>query len=200
MVEDRETIQPIVLINHNDIVGMVWTSHKTAQKSLETGVLWEIHSQTKREIEVHPRIPIGALHKKKGWYIAEVDEVCYDDILEKPLHSLAVSPICSEPICFESAKGETHDIFSQLQSMIMSRKTTLPEGSYTTHLFQSGTEKIRKKLGEEAIELVLSADKESIISESADLLYHLLVLLVDENIDMALVLQELMQRHAKVKL
>jgi hypothetical protein len=74
MVEERETIQPIVLIKNNDIVGMVLTSPKTAQKSLETGVLWEIHSQTKSEVEVHPRIPIVSLYKKNRGYIAEIEE------------------------------------------------------------------------------------------------------------------------------
>ena len=70
-------------------------------------------------------------------------------------------------------------ILDQLWATIQSRKTTLPEGSYTTFLFGKGENEILKKVGEEAIEVIV-ATRESddrVIYEAADLIYHLMVLL-----------------------
>ena len=88
-------------------------------------------------------------------------------------------------------------ILELLQEVLLKRKRDLPEGSYTTHLFQSGAEKIRKKTGEEAIELILASSRSEIIYESADLIYHMLVLLLSENISIEEVLTELGKRAAK---
>ena len=73
---------------------------------------------------------------------------------------------------------EAHPI-DRLYSVILSRKDADPESSYTAKLFRQGSLKIAKKLGEEGVETALAAvaeDKEHLIAESADLLYHLLVL------------------------
>src|SRR3990172_10433810 len=67
-----------------------------------------------------------------------------------------------------------------LQDLIDRRKTEMPENSYTTSLFRKGLNKIVQKVGEEAVELIIEAkdnNKELFLNESADLLYHLLVLL-----------------------
>jgi phosphoribosyl-ATP pyrophosphohydrolase len=71
----------------------------------------------------------------------------------------------------------------------------MPEGSYTTHLFEKGEEKIRKKTGEEAVELLLAATDREIISESADLIYHLMVLLTERDLSIGQVIAELQGRH-----
>jgi phosphoribosyl-ATP pyrophosphohydrolase len=83
----------------------------------------------------------------------------------------------------------------QLQALIDDRRQTLPEGSYTTHLFNKGAEKIRKKTGEEAVELILARSKEEMIYEAADLIYHLMVLLSAEGLSIDEVLAELARRH-----
>ena len=80
---------------------------------------------------------------------------------------------------------------------MLKRKRELPDGSYTTHLFQSGADKIRKKTGEEAIELILASSRGEIIYESADLIYHMLVLLLSEDISIDEVLAELGKRAAQ---
>lgn len=92
---------------------------------------------------------------------------------------------------------DTLRIIRELETVVRARKAELPEGSYTTHLFREGSEKIRKKLGEEAVELLLAADRERIISESADLLYHLLVFLAHEDIPLRELTDELSRRHGK---
>ena len=72
------------------------------------------------------------------------------------------------------------DIMRELYSVILDRKEHPVEGSYTNYLFDKGTDKISKKLGEEAVEVVIAAsqrDRKATIQEIADLEYHLLVLL-----------------------
>ena len=74
----------------------------------------------------------------------------------------------------------------------------MPEGAYTTYLFEKGIDKICKKVGEEATEVVIGAknrDKEEVKWESADLMYHLLVLLQEQKVDLYEVLEVLQKRH-----
>jgi phosphoribosyl-ATP pyrophosphohydrolase len=95
------------------------------------------------------------------------------------------------------AIGATADIgvvLRELAEVVRSRHEKLPEGSYTTHLFTAGAQKIRKKLGEEAVELVLGEKRDELVSESADLLYHLLVFLEAEGISLGEIAGELRKR------
>ena len=89
------------------------------------------------------------------------------------------------------------EIINELYKTIVERKSSPPESSYTASLFHKGSEKIAQKFGEEAIETVIAATKENkseIISESADLLYHLLVLWADNGVAPDDVDQELKKR------
>ena len=86
------------------------------------------------------------------------------------------------------------DVLSHLAEVIRQRRIRLPEGSYTTHLFTSGEEKIRKKTGEEAVELILAREPDEVVYEAADLIYHMLVLLEALGLDYRLVLAELEKR------
>jgi phosphoribosyl-AMP cyclohydrolase / phosphoribosyl-ATP pyrophosphohydrolase len=86
-------------------------------------------------------------------------------------------------------------ILEKLIALLAERKKELPEGSYTTHLFSSGPDKIRKKTGEEAVELILARDQDEIVSEAADLVYHMMVLFAALDIPFNEVLAELTKRH-----
>ena len=86
------------------------------------------------------------------------------------------------------------EVLEGLIGVIQDRKKTLPEGSYTSYLFTSGTSKIRKKTGEEAVELILAEGKEEVSSEAADLIYHMLVLLEALEIPFDDVVRELENR------
>lgn len=88
-------------------------------------------------------------------------------------------------------------VLESLEAIVRERRVTMPEGSYTTHLFSSGAEKIRKKAGEEAVELILADSRGQIVYEAADLLFHLCVLLVSEDISYNEVCTELHRRHAQ---
>lgn len=87
---------------------------------------------------------------------------------------------------------------SELESIVKDRKEKMPEGSYTAKLFSKGINRIAQKLGEEAVELIIEAkdeDKERLKEEAADLLYHLVVLLVAKDITFSEVLQVLEKRR-----
>ena len=85
-----------------------------------------------------------------------------------------------------------------LYNLLKGRKETLPEGSYTTYLFQKGIDKILKKVGEECTEVIIAAkadDKAETIYEIADLAYHVMVLMNEMGISMEEVHRELASRH-----
>ena len=87
---------------------------------------------------------------------------------------------------------------SELQSFIYKRKEEMPEGSYTTSLFNKGINKIAQKVGEEALETVIEATNgtsEHLVYEASDLLYHLLVMLTEKGLRIEDVVAELQQRH-----
>jgi phosphoribosyl-ATP pyrophosphohydrolase/phosphoribosyl-AMP cyclohydrolase len=86
-----------------------------------------------------------------------------------------------------------------LAAVIEQRVADNPEGSYTARLFAKGPKRIAQKVGEEGLEVALAAVAETddkVISESADLLYHLLVLLKSRGVTLARVIAELESRHA----
>ena len=85
-----------------------------------------------------------------------------------------------------------------LYKLLEGRKAELPEGSYTTYLFEKGLDKILKKVGEEATEVIIAGkaeDKAETVYEIADLLYHVLVLMVQLGINVEDVAVELESRH-----
>ena len=91
------------------------------------------------------------------------------------------------------------DILRELYSVIQDRKEHPVEGSYTNYLFDKGTDKISKKLGEEEVEVVIAAsqrDRKATIQEIADLEYHLLVLMADRGITLDDVETELRSRRS----
>ena len=86
----------------------------------------------------------------------------------------------------------------ELYDLLVGRKTDLPEGSYTTYLFQKGIDKILKKVGEECTEVIIAGkadDKKETVYELADLAYHAMVLMVQMGITVEDVHRELASRH-----
>lgn len=86
----------------------------------------------------------------------------------------------------------------KLYWIVKDRKENPRDGSYTNQLLEAGYQRIAQKVGEEAIEVIIAAGKQGrqrVIEESADLLYHFLVLLVDQEIDLKEVEAELESRH-----
>ncbi len=113
-------------------------------------------------------------------------------------------PAChlGEESCFHNPLIEPKEkeivTTDKLYELLEDRKATLPEGSYTTYLFQKGKEKILKKIGEECSEVIIGAmknDKEEMVYEITDLCYHVMVLMVEEGIKVSDIRDELTKRH-----
>jgi phosphoribosyl-AMP cyclohydrolase / phosphoribosyl-ATP pyrophosphohydrolase len=98
------------------------------------------------------------------------------------------------------AEADRFGPLSRLEATIAQRDAERPEGAYTTYLFNKGVEKIVKKIGEESAEVIIAAmkrDANELRCESADLIFHLMVLLREQGIPFDGVLQELEFRHRK---
>jgi phosphoribosyl-ATP pyrophosphohydrolase/phosphoribosyl-AMP cyclohydrolase len=112
-----------------------------------------------------------------------------------------VGPVChtgNDTCFFEPNKNKDIQFLSYLQDFIDKRKAEMPQGSYTTSLFEKGTRKISQKVGEEAVETIIGAmanDDENFIYEASDLLYHLIVLLSHKGYRIEHIAGELRKRH-----
>lgn len=98
------------------------------------------------------------------------------------------------------ANSDRFAILNELESVIAQREAEMPEGAYTTYLFDKGVDKILKKVGEEATEVVIAAknrDPEELKWEVADLFYHVLVLLREQKLPLDEVLNVLVERHSQ---
>ena len=98
--------------------------------------------------------------------------------------------------CFDTPDSE--GFIRRLQAVVQQRHREMPEGSYTTHLFNKGVNKIAQKVGEEAVETVIEAidnNKERYLYEASDLIYHLLVLNEQMGFTLADIEAELASRH-----
>jgi phosphoribosyl-AMP cyclohydrolase / phosphoribosyl-ATP pyrophosphohydrolase len=109
-------------------------------------------------------------------------------------------PVCHKgtDTCFEEKNSDSILFLDFLQDLICKRKIEMPEGSYTTKLFNKGINKIAQKVGEEAVELVIEAkdnNDDLFLNEAADLMYHLLVLLSAKNYKLSDVVKVLEKRH-----
>ena len=133
--------------------------------------------------------------------VKEILEDCDNDTLL--IKAVPHGPVChtGADTCFFEANDSSGIAFlRELQDLIIRRKEELPEGSYTTRLFNAGINKIAQKVGEEAVELVIESkdsNDELFLNETADLLYHLLVLLTEKGFDLSDAVRILEQRHSK---
>jgi phosphoribosyl-ATP pyrophosphohydrolase len=198
---------PVLVLNENGAaVAVSVTNEKGHGKSLETGRLWHVHQDTGRLLPLEidgAEVELSQLDERSGWLEA------WTTLRGKPTRERISVPRAGERAQTETRSGDRDGersaddatstrrfSLAQLERLVQQRKRTMPEGSYTTHLFREGPEKIRKKLGEEAVELILTRGQDDLIHESADLVYHLLVLLAAESSSFDEVLFELARRHS----
>ncbi len=114
-----------------------------------------------------------------------------------------VGPVChtGSDTCFDETNKEDILFFKYLQHFIQKRYQEKPEGSYTTSLFSEGVNRMAQKVGEEAVETVIEATNgtnDRLVYESADLIYHLIVLLTSKGLSIEDLARELKGRH-KIK-
>jgi phosphoribosyl-ATP pyrophosphohydrolase/phosphoribosyl-AMP cyclohydrolase len=135
-----------------------------------------------------------------GHYLEYVSmkEDCDDDSLL--VRAIPHGPVChtNQFTCFgEDEIIDTGSLLCRLEEIIADRHENMPEESYTTKLFKEGTPRIAQKVGEEGVEVAIASvlgDKKRLAEESADLIYHLLVLLRQQGMKLEDVVKELRQR------
>lgn len=135
-------------------------------------------------------------------HIASIYADCDQDTLV--IEVIKDGPAChtGAESCFFRPVYQNEEItpfsYDGLYEMIQGRKTEPKEGSYTTYLFQKGMDKILKKVGEECTEVIIAAakeDKDETIYETADLCYHVMVMMAEAGITLEDVTKELAKRH-----
>jgi phosphoribosyl-AMP cyclohydrolase / phosphoribosyl-ATP pyrophosphohydrolase len=194
-VSVEKELYPLVIYNsENAVVEAALINKKGYTKSLENNVLWVVHPETGRLLPFRDGPELVRLVFHNSWYEAYI-------VLEKPGSAAGngagtrdSDQDTADRATAETKTGAEGDVLVRLGNVIRDRKRSRAEGSYTTYLFNEGLEKIRKKTGEEAIELILAQNEHETVHEAADLIYHMLVLLEAENIGFEKVLEELLNR------
>ena len=197
--EKSNGIVPVIVQStEGEVLTLAYMNREALKKTLETGYA-HYYSKSQRRIRMKGEVS-GNVQKVK-----EIRVDCDNDALLLIVE--AHGPAChtGNRSCFYRKLGEPENtvggvdysltILRELEELIKRRKEKPVEGSYTSKLFAEGKEKIYKKFGEEAIEVLVAEGRERIIHETADLLYHLLVLLVHNGISLGEVMKELRRRR-----
>lgn len=199
---DEKGLVPAIVqdVQSKEVLTLAYMNKESLQKTLETKETW-FWSRSRQELW-HKGATSGNTQT-----IVDVKYDCDADsivVLVEPK-----GPACHTGTysCFseslvqpsdESGTGDRFAIINELEALIAKREAERPEGSYTTYLFTEGVDKILKKVGEEASEVIIASknrDQEELKWEVADLLFHLLVLLREQNLPLDEVLHVLKERR-----
>ncbi len=189
----------VIFSTEKEIIDLGVIDEKGIAKSVENGMLWTIHPESGRLLPYETEHRLLSIERKSSWVEARLGtSKCIENTAAENSEnklSAATEPVSSAGIPAEAPTGTVDDVLSGLSALIRERNLTRPEGSYTTYLFDEGLEKIRKKTGEEAVELILATEHDRIVSEGADLIYHMLVLLEASGITVNELVTELVRRR-----
>lgn len=176
-----------------EVLTLAYMNRESLARTLETGETW-FWSRSRNELW-HKGATSGNTQR-----VVNLTTDCDSDailVLVEP-----AGPACHTGArsCFPVEHEDAHPggLLHELYALIQSRRDERPEGSYTSYLFDKGLDKILKKVGEESAETIIAAkndDPKQLIAETADLLYHLLVMLVAKNVNLDDVRNELAQRR-----
>lgn len=180
----------IVDAETDQILMLGFMNEKALRKTIESNRV-TFFSRTKNRLWTKGETSKNILNVEK--IITDCDD---DSII---VYAKPQGPTCHKGnySCFGLEKSNLN-FLKRLNDLVNQRKIKLPEGSYTTELFKSGSDRIIQKVGEEAVEVLISAKNKSrkeIVYESADLLFHLMVMLADNEIEISDVIKELESRH-----
>lgn len=195
---NEQGLVPAIVQDYLDgtVLMMAWMNQESLQKTLETGQTW-FWSRSRAELW-----PKGAT----SGHVQQVRSLRYDcdsDALLVGVEQIGdIACHTGERSCFHQVDGSIvappADTLSQVFQVICDRRDNPVEGSYTRKLFEGGDNKILKKIGEEAAEVVMACkddDPEAIAGEVADLFYHALVAIAHHKVDIKAVYRKLQERR-----
>lgn len=193
---DDNGLIPAIIIDYytKEVLTLAYMNKESLEISLKEGKTC-FYSRSRKELWRKGKT------SKNYQHIQSIKSDCDNDALV--IEVIKDGPAChtGAESCFmnEIYQKENYKNFSiyKLYELIRGRKINMTEGSYTTYLFNSGIDKILKKIGEESSEVIIGAkngSKEEIIYELSDLLYHSLVLMVEKNITLNDIKDELSKR------
>lgn len=179
-----------------EVLTLAYMNKESYEKTLETKETW-FYSRSRQALW-HKGETSGNTQAVKGMrYDCDQDALL---VLVEPsgpaCHTGSYSCFTKEQT--EEQAADRFGIMNELERVIAERQAEMPEGAYTTYLFREGVDKILKKVGEEASEVIIAAknrDHEELKWEAADLLYHLLVLLREQSLPLDDVLDVLKKRQ-----
>jgi phosphoribosyl-ATP pyrophosphohydrolase/phosphoribosyl-AMP cyclohydrolase len=199
IVQDANTLQVLTLAYMNkESLERTLTEHETWFWSRSRNSLWhkgETSGNKQRVVEVNVDCDYDALRilvVPEGPACHTGAQTCFHNELQGASNEDGAGA--------ETIRVDLGKVLSGLYALIESRNRERPEGSYTTYLFDQGLDKILKKVGEECAETIVAAkneDRSALVKESADLLYHLLVLFVQRGLTLDEVQHELLSRRGK---
>lgn len=198
---DQQGLVPVIVqdARSKEVLTLAYMNEESYGKTIETGETW-FYSRSRQELW-HKGATSGNTQKVVAMRAdCDSDALVVEVISNGPACHTGATSCFHKTIIGKSADFGSLDILHTLKTVIEQREQQMPEGAYTTYLFEKGVDKIGKKVGEEATEVVIAAknrDAEELKWESADLLYHLLVLLQEQKLDLYDVLGVLQQRHEK---
>jgi phosphoribosyl-ATP pyrophosphohydrolase/phosphoribosyl-AMP cyclohydrolase len=183
IIQDAETAKVLML---------GFMNREAFNKTMETGKV-TFFSRTKNRLWTKGEESGNFLN------VVSVKADCDNDTLLVQVNP--VGPVCHKgtDTCWGEKNEEPVMFLKTLQKFIDKRHEEMPEGSYTTSLFQSGVNKMAQKVGEEAVETIIEAtngSNERLIYEGADMLYHLIVLLTSKGLSIEDLAKELVERHS----
>lgn len=192
-------IVPVIVQDEKGVVlTLGYTDREALEKTLKEGVM-HYYSRSKKRIRMKGEVS-GNVQKVK-----EIKIDCDSDALLVKVEQKGVACHTGNYSCFYRKLGEPEkyvggvdyslSILKELEDVIKDRKVHPKANSYTNSLFKKGKEEIYKKVGEELVEVLVAEGKDRIVYETADLLYHLIVLLVYNNIELKDVMKELSGRR-----
>jgi phosphoribosyl-AMP cyclohydrolase / phosphoribosyl-ATP pyrophosphohydrolase len=178
-----------------EVLMVAYMNQESLEQTIKTGQTW-FFSRSRNELW-HKGETSGNYQSVKG-----IRYDCDGDALLIEVEPLGPACHTGEKSCFyrnivDSESTPVHSVISRLFETVKERKANPKEGSYTQYLFNKGIDKILKKVGEETSEVIIAAknnSKEELIYETADLVYHMTVLLVNQGIDIKDITEELKKR------
>lgn len=191
----KQALIPVIVQDYQtkQVLMMAYTNEEAYQKMLESGETW-FWSRSRQKLW-HKGEESGHFQKVKGMRL-DCDQdtlLVFVEQTGNACHTGAYSCFYDEVIPFDDS-----DIFADLEKQIADRKAHPVEKSYTNYLLDQAIDKVLKKVGEEASEVIIASknsDKTELLGEIDDLLYHLFVLMNQTDISLEEVRQKARERH-----